>query len=44
MVDGVNVGYEIFRIRTEIGERGGKMKGLRVPIRDKHTRASATRS
>ncbi|MGH6714771.1 MAG: DEAD/DEAH box helicase family protein [Bradyrhizobium sp.] len=40
VVDGVNVGFEIFRIRTEIGERGGTVKaGYDLPIRDKRTRA-----
>jgi len=40
VVDGVNVGFEIFRIRTEIGERGGKVKaGYDLPVRDKRTRA-----
>ena len=40
VADGVNVGYEIYRIRTDIGERGGKIsKGYEVPVRDKRTRA-----
>jgi type I restriction enzyme, R subunit len=40
VADGVNVGYEIYRIRTEIGERGGRIaKGYAVPVRDKRTRA-----
>ena len=26
VVDGVNVGFEVFRIRTEIGERGSTVK------------------
>jgi type I restriction enzyme R subunit len=40
VVDGVNVGFEIFRIRTEIGERGATVKaGYNLPIRDKRTRA-----
>ncbi|WP_313527086.1 DEAD/DEAH box helicase family protein [Shinella sp.] len=40
VVDGVNVGFEIFRIRTEIGERGSTVKaGYDLPIRDKRTRA-----
>ena len=40
VVDGVNVGFEIFRIRTEIGERGATVKaGYDLPIRDKRTRA-----
>jgi type I restriction enzyme R subunit len=40
VVDGVNVGFDIFRIRTEIGERGATVKaGYDLPIRDKRTRA-----
>jgi type I restriction enzyme R subunit len=40
VADGVNVGYEIYRIRTDIGEHGGKVpKGYDVPVRDKRTRA-----
>ena len=40
VADGVNVGYEVFRIKTEIGERGGGIEaGFQVPIRDKRTRA-----
>jgi len=40
VADGVNVGYEIYRIRTDIGERGGAIpKGYQVPVRDKRTRA-----
>jgi type I restriction enzyme R subunit len=40
VVDGVNVGFEIFRIRTEIGERGSTIKaGYDLPVRDKRTRA-----
>ena len=40
VVDKVNVDYEIFRIRTEIGERGGAIpRGYAVPVRDKRTRA-----
>ena len=39
VVDGVNVPFEVFRIRTEIGERGGRIeKGFTVPRRDRHTR------
>ncbi len=39
VVDGVNVPYEVFRIRTEIGERGSSIKaGFTVPKRDRHTR------
>ena len=40
VADGVNVPYEIFRIRTDIGEHGGVIpKGYEVPVRDKRTRA-----
>ena len=40
VVDGVNVGFEIFRIRTQIGEQGGKVQaGYDIPVRDKRTRA-----
>ncbi len=40
VVDGVNVGYEIFRIRTRIGEQGGRVsKGYTIPVIDRHTRA-----
>lgn len=40
VVDGVNVGFEIFRIRTEIGERGSTVAaGYDLPVRDKRTRA-----
>jgi type I restriction enzyme, R subunit len=40
VADGVNVGYETYRIRTDIGEYGGVIrKGYQVPVRDKRTRA-----
>ncbi len=40
VVDGVNVGFDVFRIRTEIGERGGTVRaGYDLPVRDKRTRA-----
>lgn len=40
VVEGVNVGFDIFRIRTEIGEHGSTIKaGYDLPIRDKRTRA-----
>ncbi len=40
VADGVNVGFEIFRIRTEIGERGATVKaGYDLPVRDRRTRA-----
>ena len=39
VADGVNVGYEIFRIRTEVTERGGKVDaGYSVPVIDRKTR------
>lgn len=39
VIDGVNVPFEVFRIRTEIGERGGRVPaGFTVPRRDRHTR------
>jgi type I restriction enzyme R subunit len=39
VIDGVNVPFEVFRIRTEIAERGGKVPaGFTVPRRDRHTR------
>ena len=43
VADGVNVGYEVYRIRTRVSEDGGKVEvgdtGFQVPIRDKRTRA-----
>lgn len=40
VVDGVNVGFDVFRIRTEIGERGATVKaGYDLPVRDKRTRS-----
>ncbi|WP_435641118.1 DEAD/DEAH box helicase family protein [Micavibrio aeruginosavorus] len=41
VADGVNVGYEIFRIRTRVTEQGGKVEGatFEVPVRDRRTRA-----
>lgn len=41
VADGVNVGYEIYRIRTRVSEEGGKIEaepGFEVPVRDKRTR------
>jgi type I restriction enzyme R subunit len=39
VIDGVNVPFEVFRIRTEIGEHGGQIEaGFKVPLRDRHTR------
>lgn len=43
VADGVNVGHEIYRIRTRVGEEGGTVEvgdtGFQVPVRDKRTRA-----
>lgn len=40
VVDGVNVGFEVFRIRTTVGEEGGLVEaGFHVPVRDRRTRA-----
>jgi type I restriction enzyme R subunit len=40
VADGVNVGYEVYRIRTEVSETGGLIEqGYTVPVRDKRTRA-----
>lgn len=39
IADGVNVGYEVYRIRTEITQKGSKVDaGFFVDKRDKHTR------
>ena len=39
VADGVNVGYDVYRIRTEIGEQGGSVDaGFYVDYRDKATR------
>ncbi|MGF1473078.1 MAG: type I restriction-modification enzyme R subunit C-terminal domain-containing protein [Rubrobacteraceae bacterium] len=39
VADGVNVGYDVYRIKTEIGERGGRVDaGIYVDYRDKATR------
>ena len=39
VADGVNVGYEVYRIRTQISEQGSKVeKGFYVDKRDKQTR------
>lgn len=44
VADGVNVGYEVFRIRTEVSEQGGLIdKGYTVPVRDRRTRAQRYR-
>ena len=40
VADGVNVGYEVYRIKTQITEQGGKVeKGFYVDRRSKETRA-----
>jgi len=40
VADSVNVGYEVYRIRTRIGEGGSTVeKGYTIPVRDKKTRA-----
>jgi type I restriction enzyme R subunit len=40
VVDGVNVGFEVFRIKTRVGESGGVVDaGYQVPVRDRRTRA-----
>ena len=40
VADGVNVGYEVYRIRTEVTEQGGKVdRGFYVDKRSKETRA-----
>ncbi len=42
VADGVNVGYEVYRIRTRVSEQGGTVEageaGYQVPVRDKRTR------
>jgi type I restriction enzyme R subunit len=39
VVDGVNVGFEVFRIRTQVGEQGGVVDAkFHVPVRDRRTR------
>lgn len=43
VADGVNVGYEIYSIRTKVTEDGGRVEvedsAFQVPVRDKRTRA-----
>jgi type I restriction enzyme, R subunit len=40
VVDGVNVGYEVFRIKTRVTEEGGSVEaGYHIPVRDRRTRA-----
>jgi type I restriction enzyme R subunit len=44
VADGVNVGYEVFRVRTRVGEQGSRIDaGYQVPVRDKRTRATRYR-
>jgi type I restriction enzyme R subunit len=39
VADGVNVDFEVWRIRTDVGERGGTIPaGFAIPHRDKATR------
>lgn len=39
VIDDVNVPFEVYRIRTQIGEHGGRVPaGYSVPRRDRHTR------
>ncbi len=39
VADGVNVGFDVYRIRTEVGERGGSVQaGYAVPHRERATR------
>src|SRR5215207_6898472 len=39
VADGVNVGYDVYRIKTHLGEQGGKVEaGFYVDYRDKATR------
>ena len=42
VADGVNVGYEVYRIKTRVTEEGGIIEagetGFQVPVRDKRTR------
>ena len=42
VADGVNVGYEVYRIRTRVTEEGGTVEvgdtGFQVPVRDRRTR------
>ena len=40
VADGVNVGYDVYRIKTEISDQGSKVEaGYYVDKRDKHTRS-----
>lgn len=45
VVDGVNVGYEVFRIRTRIGEQGSRVeKGFTIPVPITPNRSSKSRA
>ena len=46
VADGVNVGYEVYRIRTRVSEEGSTIEGadFQVPVRDRRTRAIRYRS
>lgn len=40
VVDGVNVGFEVYRIKTRVTQEGGTVEaGYHVPVRDRRTRA-----
>jgi type I restriction enzyme R subunit len=40
VVDGVNAGFEVYRIRARVGEQGGTVDAsYHVPVRDRRTRA-----
>jgi type I restriction enzyme R subunit len=40
VVDGVNVGFEVYRIKTRVSEQGGVVDATyHVPVRDRRTRA-----
>ena len=45
VADGVNVGYDVYRIHTAVTEQGGDVvdAGYFVPVRDRRTRARALR-
>ena len=43
VADGVNVGFDVYRIRTKITEQGATLEagtGRFIPLRDRRTRAS----
>jgi type I restriction enzyme R subunit len=45
VADGVNVPFEVFRIRTQITEYGSRVdKGYTLPVRDRRTRAQQWRT